>query len=96
MSEPVRRLSADEITAKAERHIDDYLDGGYDLEAKDVQAAVDAGVDPGVIAAIWAHAKTLRPGKPKAELFICPTPQPKIEKSKTWPHLTCRRGSIRR
>jgi putative DNA primase/helicase len=83
MSEqPVRRLSAAEITAEAERHIDDYLDGGYDLEAKDVQAAVEAGVDPGVVAAIWAKAKTLRPGKPKAELFICPPVLPEVEKSK--------------
>jgi hypothetical protein len=71
MSEqPVRRLSAAEITAEAERHIDDYLDGGYDLEAKDVQAAVDAGVEPQAIAAIWAHAKTLRPSGPKPADFF--------------------------
>jgi putative DNA primase/helicase len=82
MSEAVRRLSAAEITAEAERHIDDYLDGGYDLETKDVQAAVEAGVDPKGIAGIWAHAKTLRPGKPKAELFICPPVLPEVEKSK--------------
>jgi hypothetical protein len=71
MSEqPVRRMSAAEITSEAERHIDDYLDGGYDLEAKDIQAAVDAGVDPGVIAAIWAKAKTLRPSGPKPADFF--------------------------
>jgi hypothetical protein len=52
----VRRLSAAERLAEAERHIDDYLDGGYDLEAKDVQAAVDAGDGPEPVAAIWAHA----------------------------------------
>ena len=70
MSEPVRKLSAAEITAEAERHIDDYLDGGYDLEAKDVQAAVEAGVDPKVVAAIWAKAKTLRPSGPKPGDFF--------------------------
>jgi putative DNA primase/helicase len=100
MSEAVRRLSAAEITAEAERHIDDYLDGGYDLEAKDIQAAVDAGVDPAVIAAIWAHAKTLRPGKPKAELFICPPLLPKDvpaapaqpEPASDWAEERARRG----
>jgi hypothetical protein len=78
MSEqPVRRMSAAEITSEAERHIDNYLDGGYDLEANDVQAAVDAGVDPKAIAAIWAHAKTLRPSGPKPADFFSPTTLPK-------------------
>jgi hypothetical protein len=31
---------------------------------------VDAGVDPGVIAAIWAKAKTLRPSGPKPADFF--------------------------
>jgi hypothetical protein len=78
MNEAVRALSAEAVTAQAERHIDEYLDGGYDLEAEDIQAALAAGVDPGVIKASWAHAKSLRP---KAASFILPGTQPKIDKA---------------
>ena len=82
MNEAVRVLSAEAIEAQAERHIDDYLDGGYDLEAEDIAAAAAAGVDPRAIIESWAHAKTLRPSgpklpKPKA-LFISPAPQPRV------------------
>ena len=85
MSEAVRKLSAAEITAAAERHIDEYLDSGYDLEAADIQAAVDAGVDPKAIAAIWAHAKGLRPSGPKPADFFCETVLPEVAKPKASP-----------
>ena len=79
MNEAVRALSATEIVAQSERHIDDFLDGGDDLEAEDIQSALAAGVDPKVIGASWAHAKTLRPNglKPEAS-FILPSAQPKM------------------
>ena len=89
MNEAVRALSATEIVAQSERHIDDFLDGGDDLEAEDIQSALAAGVDPKVIGASWAHAKTLRPNglKPEAS-FILPSAQPKMrqQRSSRQPH----------
>lgn len=86
MNEAVRALNATAVVAEAERHIDDYLDGGFDREAEDREAALAAGIDPTGIAESWAHAKTLRPTGPKlpradATLFISPAAQPKADQT---------------
>ena len=86
MNEVVRAtLSAEALEAQAERNIDDYLDGGYDLEEEDIAAAVAVGVDPGLIKASWAHAKTLRPKGAKlpklTPSFILPTVQPIVDEA---------------
>jgi putative DNA primase/helicase len=79
MNEVVRApLSAEAIEAQAERNIDAYLDGGYDLEAADIEAAIAARVDPAPIVASWSLAKTLRPSGSQSALFISPATQPSI------------------
>jgi hypothetical protein len=82
MNEAARGLSAEAIAAQANRHIEDYLDGGFDLQGEDIAAALAAGVDPVLIEEGWAHAKTLRPkAGPKAASFILPAPQPIVDNS---------------